>query len=276
MEKEVRSYENVSIEIDGKTYVYFMTNDISEIARKLDEMKLECRAIRYADWRYNPILSPLVRNKMQELDVLYSMTFSHGVMVLNFYNFRIPDFAPHIINVEDISAVLQRVKIKKEFAYFLEWASKEINVQEENRGKNVHKALSKRNLSFQDTFIFYVAQFAKEHDGRVALIYKNTWLSPNKRGGYGISKQYFSKVQSNTDKNFRPSKNKVLLLAIGMHLSLSQTDSLLKSAGYNFSIEPSDEIIKDFISRGDFDMVKLESALFAKTGKYLGYKEGGR
>lgn len=75
------------------------------------------------------------------------------------------------------------------------------------------------------------------------FIYKNTQIN----GSGGLSKQTFSKIRSNTNPNYRPEK-KIFLLAIGISLTVAQTEKLLESAGYSFLEESTfDQIIKDFL-----------------------------
>lgn len=75
-----------------------------------------------------------------------------------------------------------------------------------------------------------------------------------------ISKQYFSKLLKGKVK---PSKNKVLALAIGLHLNLDETIDFLKLAGYALSpISQTDVIVKYFIENKDYNVMKIDIVLF--------------
>lgn len=45
-----------------------------------------------------------------------------------------------------------------------------------------------------------------------------------------MSKQNFSKIRSRTDPDYRPRKETVLQLIIGLRLTLAQAESLLETA----------------------------------------------
>ncbi|WP_026525007.1 macro domain-containing protein [Butyrivibrio sp. MB2005] len=75
-----------------------------------------------------------------------------------------------------------------------------------------------------------------------------------------ISKQYFSKLLKGQVK---PSKEKVLSLAVGLRLNLDETVDFLKLAGYALSpISQTDVVVKYFIVRGDYSVMKIDIALF--------------
>jgi hypothetical protein len=71
------------ITIGGKVYEYVMTSDSKVLEEELK--KLDCRLPRAQDYRYNPDLSPLVRQRMAERKAIWSITTSNGVAVLNYY-----------------------------------------------------------------------------------------------------------------------------------------------------------------------------------------------
>ncbi len=80
--------ENVEIDIDGKTYSYFMTNDDTALFDKLLEHHTLFPSEK--DWQPNYALHKNVTDKMTELGAKYSMTFSNGVSVLNRYDGGVP------------------------------------------------------------------------------------------------------------------------------------------------------------------------------------------
>lgn len=75
-----------------------------------------------------------------------------------------------------------------------------------------------------------------------------------------ISKQYFSKLMKGQVK---PSKEKVLSLAIGLKLNLDETVDFLKIAGYALSpISQTDVIVEYFIQQKDYSVMKIDIVLF--------------
>ncbi len=85
-----------------------------------------------------------------------------------------------------------------------------------------------------------------------------------------IDRKHFSKIRS--DKYYSPKKTTVLALAIGLKLNLRESKDLLARAGYAFSpCDKRDVIVKYFIERGEFDIMKVNGALFDYDQRLLGY-----
>ncbi|WP_026529262.1 macro domain-containing protein [Butyrivibrio sp. VCD2006] len=75
-----------------------------------------------------------------------------------------------------------------------------------------------------------------------------------------ISKQYFSKLLKGQVK---PSKEKVLSLAVGLRLNLDETVDFLRLAGYALSpISQTDVVVKYFITHKDYNVMKIDVTLF--------------
>lgn len=85
----------------------------------------------------------------------------------------------------------------------------------------------------------------------------------------GIDRRLFSKIRSNPD--YRPSKNTVIALALGLELRKKETDKLLSSAGYSLSdSETSDLVIQFCIERNIYDLHQVNYALDYFSQKPLG------
>lgn len=121
--------------------------------------------------------------------------------------------------------------------------------------------IDERKVPFTEKLAFYVQnslQYSKNKS--LAPIYKRC----------GMSRQTFSKIVSEDSPDYRPKKNTVFQLAIGIHLTIEQTKDLLESAGY--LLLPDDDFdatIADFISRLEYDIRTIDEALFKKTNRTL-------
>ncbi|WAW14592.1 macro domain-containing protein [Peptostreptococcus equinus] len=75
-----------------------------------------------------------------------------------------------------------------------------------------------------------------------------------------ISKQYFSKLLKG---KIKPSKEKMLALAVGLKLNLDETVDFLNLAGYSLSpISQTDAIVEYFIEHRDYNVLKIDIVLF--------------
>ncbi len=131
----------------------------------------------------------------------------------------------------------------------------------------INSKIPEKRLTFGETLNFFIAQFTLNGLGKPSQIYKNTLDE--------LDKKAFSKVRSNAQKkpNYHPKKSTVFLLAIGMNLTVDQTEQLLFSAGYAFDeTSKFDKTIRDFIQKRNYKIEEIENALFNSTGKYLGRK----
>lgn len=84
-----------------------------------------------------------------------------------------------------------------------------------------------------------------------------------------IDRKLFSKIRSNRD--YRPSKPTVLAFAVALELTLDETESLLRRAGFALShANAFDVIVEFFISQGCFDIMTINESLFAFDQHLLG------
>ncbi|GEM_PF-2464198 len=113
--------------------------------------------------------------------------------------------------------------------------------------------------SFGETFDFYMKKyFERFPDKKNSDIYKAA----------GLTKQRFSKILSNRNPDYHPRKENVAALALGLRLTLEESEDLLQSAG--FILSPKDKAdmkIRSFLSKGNHDIFELSGSIYESTGK---------
>ncbi len=86
----------------------------------------------------------------------------------------------------------------------------------------------------ESTFSEFLLGLLKERTGKDSEVYKRA----------EISKQLFSKIMSN--KDYKPTKDTAIQLAIGLKLDLNQTQKLLEKAGYALTRSSKADLVVEY------------------------------
>ncbi|MGA4721458.1 hypothetical protein [Fictibacillus nanhaiensis] len=85
----------------------------------------------------------------------------------------------------------------------------------------------------------------------------------------GLDRKHFSKIRSKLD--YRPKKNTILALALGLELDEDDTEELLESAGYSLSLSDTNDLIfKFFINKKIYDIDAVNEYLVHFSLKPIG------
>ena len=101
------------------------------------------------------------------------------------------------------------------------------------------------------TFSEYLLDLLREREEKDSAVYHRAHMS----------RQLFNKIINKRD--YQPTKNTAIQLAIGLRLDLPQTQKLLGKAGYALSrSSKSDLVVQYYIQRGEYSIVTINTALY--------------
>ena len=113
--------------------------------------------------------------------------------------------------------------------------------------------------SFLDRFDWYLQKYWERFpNNKQSNIYKDA----------GISKQNFHNIISNRKHDFRPKKDTVIQLALGLKLTLNETEDFLQSAGYVFEKKNKKDIeVKNLLNEKNYKLYDWNDRIYEVTGK---------
>ncbi len=101
-----------------------------------------------------------------------------------------------------------------------------------------------------ETFTEYMLRIIKERDLKEADVYNRVFMD----------RRHFNRIRN--DPEYQPSKRTAMLLAIALHLSLSETQEFIGKAGFTMShSSKTDLIVEFFIIKGNYNILEINEML---------------
>lgn len=126
--------------------------------------------------------------------------------------------------------------------------------------KNAEKTIESLSESVNQTFVDRLLYYIGEKGLRNSEVYKAAQ----------IDKRLFSKIVS--DREYKPSKDTAIALALALKLSLNDANDFLSRAGYTFSHSSKRDVIIEFFFRNKiYNLMDINEVLHILGQKLIGH-----
>ena len=165
--------------------------------------------------------------------------------------FKRTQVQPESANAPDEAEEVEAGKVEEEAEDSVRFSIAEEDIRDVAANMPAARFSLKDILEQQEpTFSDYLLDLIEERGGKASDVYKRA----------EVSKQLFSKIISNRD--YQPTKNTVLQLAIGLQLDVPQTKALLNRAGYALTrSSKTDLVVQYYIERNIHNVPFINLAL---------------
>jgi len=100
-------------------------------------------------------------------------------------------------------------------------------------------------------------------DALLRIIGEKGFTEPEVYKRAGIDRRHFGKIRNDFENRYRPSKKTAVALALGLGLSLDETNEFIGRAGYSLSRSIlADVIVMYFLENGVTDLDTINEALY--------------
>lgn len=161
-----------------------------------------------------------------------------------------------------------RARFQNTIDYIMPWEDVEVEEKIQERGEQAKCVAEQRPQDLPDELI---EELMKPREDFRALLFRylnrSGRTNPEIYRAAQIDRKLFSAIC--TKPHYQPSRGTVVRLALALQLTLPEAMEFMERAGYALSsARPSDLVVTYYISRGVYDLMTIEAALY-EIGEHL-------
>ena len=161
-----------------------------------------------------------------------------------------------------------RARFQNTIDYLMPWEDVEVEEKIQERGEQEKCVAEQRPRDLPDELI---EELMKPREDFRALLFRylnrSGRTNPEIYRAAQIDRKLFSAIC--TKPHYQPSRGTVIRLALALQLTLPEAMEFMERAGYALSsARPSDLVVTYYISRGVYDLMTIEAALY-EIGEHL-------
>ena len=161
-----------------------------------------------------------------------------------------------------------RARFQNTIDYLMPWEDVEVEEKIQERGEQEKCVAEQRPQDLPDELI---EELMKPREDFRALLFRyfnrSGRTNPEIYRAAQIDRKLFSAIC--TKPHYQPSRGTVIRLALALQLTLPEAMEFMERAGYALSsARPSDLVVTYYISRGVYDLMTIEAALY-EIGEHL-------